>query len=40
MHDALLPIANDLWLLDVVFKFAFDLEKAISDSKSQLWKKK
>ena len=39
MHDALLPIAYDLWLLDVVFKFAFDLEKAISDSKSQLWKK-
>jgi len=24
----------------VVVKFAFDLEKAISDSKSQLWKKK
>ena len=40
MHDALLPIAYDLWLLDVVVKFAFDLEKAISDSKSQLWKKK
>jgi len=39
MHDALLPIAYDLWLLDVVVKFAFDLEKAISDSKSQLWKK-
>jgi hypothetical protein len=39
MHDALLPIAYDLWLLDVVVKFAFELEKSIYDSKCELWKK-